>query len=87
MKHWKKLTALGLALALALSLTACGGKQAETAAPETEKKPGVTLNLGSYSLYAEYVIGLNGSYVIADYDSSKAETGKLYVKQGNISLF
>lgn len=49
-------------------------------------KPGVTLNLGSYSLYAEYVIGLNGSYVIADYDSSKAETGKLYVKQGNISL-
>ena len=47
MKHWKKLTALGLALALTLSLTACGGKQAGTAAPETEKKPGVTLNVAA----------------------------------------
>ena len=27
MKHWKKLTALGLALALTLSLAACGGKK------------------------------------------------------------
>ncbi len=36
MKYWKKLSALGLALALTLSLAACGSK--EETAPETEEE-------------------------------------------------
>ena len=45
MKLWKNLTALGLALALILSLAACGGKQEGTAAPETADP--VTLNVAA----------------------------------------
>ena len=50
--------------------------------------PGVTLNLGSYSLTANYVIGLNGSFVTANIEGATEGVagGKLIVNQNNISL-
>ena len=38
MKHWKRLMSLCLALALALSLAACGGQEAEET-PDQEETP------------------------------------------------
>lgn len=50
-------------------------------------KPNVTLNLGSYSLYAENLIGLNDSLITADPETSDtALGGQLYVHKNNISL-
>lgn len=50
--------------------------------------PGVTLDLGSYTLTANYVIGLNGSYVTANIEGATEGVagGKLVVNQNNISL-
>lgn len=50
--------------------------------------PGVTLDLGSYSLTANYVIGLNGSYVTAaiEGETEGVAGGKLIVAQDKISL-
>ena len=47
MKHWKKLTALGLALALTLSLAACGGSRKEEVAPESETEQSAPAEPGS----------------------------------------
>lgn len=50
--------------------------------------PGVTLDLGSYSLTANYVIGLNGSYITAAAEGAEEGVagGKLIVAKDNISL-
>ena len=50
--------------------------------------PGVTLDLGSYTLTADYVIGLNGSFVTATIEGATEGVagGKLVVNQNNISL-
>ena len=47
MNGYKKMSALLLALALLLSLTACGGKKEGTTAPEPETAEGVTLNVAA----------------------------------------
>ncbi len=50
--------------------------------------PGVTLNLGSYSLTANYVVGFNGSYVTAEIEGATEGVagGKLIVAQDKIAL-
>lgn len=50
--------------------------------------PGVTLDLGSYSLTANYVIGLKGSYITAAAEGAEEGVagGKLIVAKDNISL-
>ena len=47
MNTMRRMFALILALAMAASLAACGGKKEETVAPEAEKEPGVTLNVAA----------------------------------------
>ena len=50
-------------------------------------KPGVTLNLGSYVLYAEYVIGMKGSFLTAQHSNQgKVTAGKLVISKDNVSL-
>ena len=50
-------------------------------------KPYVTLNLGSNTLYAEYVVGLKNSAVYGAYfNGASSSFGKLYVNKDNISL-
>ena len=50
--------------------------------------PGVTLNLGSYTLTANYVVGLQGSFVTANIEGATEGVagGKLVVAQDKISL-
>ena len=50
--------------------------------------PGVTLDLGSYSLTANYVIGLNGSFITAAAEGAEEGVagGKLIVAKDNVSL-
>ncbi len=50
--------------------------------------PGVTLDLGSYTLTADYVIGLNGSYLTAAVEGAEEGVagGKLIVDEDCISL-
>jgi len=59
MKHWKNLTALGLAFVLTLSLTACGGKK--EAAPETEQtEPPAVEETAPYTVRAAAMTGPTG---------------------------
>ena len=61
---------------------------ADTSADYIVVTPGVTLDLGSYALTANYVIGLKGSFVTATIEGATEGVagGKLIVAEDNISL-